>query len=47
MDPVNQLISLANTLGDAFSESFKGLVTGSMTAQQALANLFQRTGSLP
>ena len=43
MDPVNQLISLANTLGDAFSESFKGLVTGSMTAQQALANLFQRT----
>ena len=43
MDPVNQLISLANTLGDAFSESFKGLVTGSMTAQEALANLFQRT----
>ena len=43
MDPVNQLISLANTLGDAFSESFKGIVTGSMSAQEALANLFQRT----
>ena len=43
MDPVNQLISLANTLGDAFSESFRGLVSGSMSAQQALANLFQRT----
>jgi|TARA_R100000482_G_scaffold9908_2_gene2960 hypothetical protein len=43
MDPVDQLISLADTLGDAFSESFKGLVTGSMSAQEALANLFQRT----
>ena len=43
MDPVNQLISLANTLGNAFSESFRGIVDGSMSAQQALANLFQRT----
>jgi phage-related minor tail protein len=43
MNPANQLIGLAETLGGAFSESFKGLVTGSMTAQQALANLFQRT----
>ena len=43
MNPANQLIGLAETLGGAFSESFKGLVSGSMTAQQALANLFQRT----
>jgi hypothetical protein len=42
-DPVNQLVSLANTLGNAFSESFRGIVDGSMSAQQALANLFQRT----
>ena len=42
-DPVKQTIALANTLGDAFSESFRGLITGSMSAQQALANLFQRT----
>ena len=38
-----QAISLATTLGDAFSQSFRGIVDGSMSAQQALANLFQRT----
>lgn len=42
-DPVRQAIELSRTLGSAFSESFKGIVSGSMTAQQALANLFQRT----
>lgn len=43
MDPVNQLIALSDSLGNSFAESFKGIVSGSMTAQQALANLFQRT----
>ena len=43
MNPANQLIGLAETLGGAFSESFKGIVTGSMSAREALANLFQRT----
>ena len=43
MNPANQLIGFAETFGEAFSESFKGIVTGSMSAQQALANLFQRT----
>ena len=43
MDPVRQLTALADTLGSAFGESFKGLVSGSMTAREALANLFQRT----
>ena len=43
LDPVNQIIALSRTLGDAFSESFRGIVDGSMSAQQALANLFQRT----
>jgi hypothetical protein len=43
IDPANQVILAANAIGDAFSESFKGLITGSMSAQQALANLFQRT----
>ena len=42
-DPVKQIIGLAETLGGAFSESFKGIVSGSMTAREALANLFQRT----
>jgi len=33
----------AQTIGDAFGESFKGIVKGSMTAQEALRNLFTRT----
>ena len=33
----------AETIGDAFGESFKGIVKGSMTAQDALRNLFMRT----
>ena len=43
MDPVQQVIGLAQTLGNAFTESFKGIINGSMTAREALANLFQRT----
>ena len=43
LDPANQVILAARAIGDAFSESFKGLITGSMSAQQALANLFKRT----
>ena len=43
MDPLKQLISLSRTVGDSFSESFKGIVRGSMTAQEALRNLFMRT----
>lgn len=43
IDPANQVIAAANAIGDAFSESFRGLITGSMSAQEALANLFKRT----
>ena len=43
MDPLKQLISLSRTVGDSFAESFRGIVSGSMTAQQALRNLFMRT----
>jgi hypothetical protein len=43
IDPANQIISAANAIGNAFSESFKGLIAGSMSAQEALRNLFQRT----
>ena len=35
--------TVASTVGDAFGESFKGIVKGSMTAQEALRNLFMRT----
>ena len=43
MDPVYQLTQAAGAIGNAFGESFKGIVKGSMTAQDALRNLFQRT----
>jgi len=43
IDPVNQVVAAAGAIGDAFSESFKGVISGSMSAQQALANLFQKT----
>ena len=43
MDPVNQLIALADVVGNSFAESFRGIVDGSMSAREALANLFQRT----
>ena len=39
-----QLVQAAGAIGDAFGESFKGLISGSMTAQQALANFFQSIG---
>ena len=44
-DPIFRVIELSKTLGDAFSESFRGIIDGSMTAQEALANLFQRTAN--
>lgn len=40
-DPVNQIIGAANALGDAFSNSFEGMITGAMTAKQALAGFFR------
>jgi hypothetical protein len=43
LDPTNRIIELSTTIGDAFSESFKGIIDGSMSAREALANLFQRT----
>jgi len=32
---------LASTIGTSFGDAFKGIITGSMTAQQALAGFFQ------
>ena len=44
--PLFLLTKTAETVGNAFSESFKGIVNGSMTAREALANLFQRTADM-
>ena len=37
----NQLTAAATSVGDAFANSFKGIVSGSMTAQESLAGFFQ------
>ena len=44
--PLFLLTKTAETVGNAFGESFKGIVKGSMTAREALANLFQRTADM-
>lgn len=43
LDPTNGIISAASAIGNAFSESFRSIVSGSASAEDALANLFQRT----
>ena len=44
--PLFRLTQTAQVVGDAFGESFRGIVSGSMSAQQALGNLFQRTADM-
>jgi lambda family phage tail tape measure protein len=39
----NQIVNAANAIGDAFGNSFKGLVSGSMSAKEALRSFFQST----
>jgi len=43
LDPLNQVNALAQSIGSSFQDSFRGIITGSMTAQAALRNLFMRT----
>ena len=45
-NPQYQIVEMAKTIGSSFEESFKGIIKGSMSAQQALANLFQRTADM-
>lgn len=41
LSPSYQIVEAVNAIGDAFGNSFKGIIDGTMTAQQALANFFQ------
>ena len=41
LNPAYQLAEAAKTIGDSFGEAFKGIITGSMTAREALAGFFQ------
>jgi phage-related minor tail protein len=36
---------VADTIGSSFGDAFKGIITGSMTAQEALAGFFQNIGN--
>jgi tape measure domain-containing protein len=45
VNPVNQIVGAANAIGDSFAQSFKSVINGSATAQQALASFFQNIGS--
>jgi tape measure domain-containing protein len=40
-DPINQIIVGAESIGAAFTESFTGIINGSMSAQESLANFFK------
>jgi tape measure domain-containing protein len=40
-DIEKQGVAIANTIGDAFGQSFRGILSGTSTAQEALANFFQ------
>ena len=40
-DPINAITTAAAGIGDAFSTSFKGIISGSMSAKEALAGFFQ------
>jgi len=41
IDPVNLIVGAADAIGTAFADSFKGIISGAMTAQEALASFFQ------
>lgn len=44
-DPIYQITAAAESIGTAFSYSFAGIINGSLTAQEALANFFQNTAN--
>ncbi len=45
VDPVNQLVTGAQAIGDAFSQSFRDIISGTVPVQQALSNFFGQIAS--
>lgn len=45
LDPIYQVKSAAAGIGDAFSQSFMGVINGTMTAQDALASFFSNVAN--
>ena len=42
IEPANQVKSVATSIGGAFTDSFRSVIDGSMTAQEALSGFFNR-----
>jgi hypothetical protein len=45
VDPVNQLVTGAQAIGDAFAQSFRDIISGTVPVQQALSNFFSQVAS--
>ena len=45
VDPINQVKTAATSIGGAFSDSFRSVITGSMSAQEALAGFFKNVAN--
>ena len=45
-DPINMITTAAAGIGDAFSTSFKGIISGSMTAKEALGSFFKSVADM-
>lgn len=45
VNPVNQIVGAAATIGQAFSTSFINVINGSQTAREALASFFKNIGN--
>ena len=44
VNPANMIIKSADAIGDAFTDSFMSVITGSATAKEALASFFKNVG---
>ena len=45
VNPINQVTGAANAIGSAFTDSFKSVIDGSATTQEALAGFFKNIGN--
>ena len=44
VNPINAITNAANAIGDAFTDSFMSVITGSATTQEALSSFFKNVG---
>lgn len=45
IDPANQIVGAATAISTAFRDTFNGIVTGAVTAQEGLSNFFRSVGN--